>query len=174
MGSDRYLYAVEYESGAERKRVEYLFDNWVDGTVDRPEGLVRVAEGAAHDELYKQLINKVPAERVSAYELESADTSVEPMTVRVSQTIAAPVEAIESFIQYMFSKKKAGLQSAKHNEYEVYTKKGRATVSYTLTEAEGNVTVEISIIGHDPAPTFLRDFFETELTNYAESQSQQP
>lgn len=106
MGSDRYLYAVEYESGAERKRVEYLFDNWVDGTVDRPEGLVRVAEGAAHDELYKQLINKVPAERVSAYELESADTSVEPMTVRVSQTIAAPVEAIESFIQYMFSKKR--------------------------------------------------------------------
>ena len=171
MGSDRYLYAVEYESDAERKRVEYLFNNWADGTVDQPDGLVRVTEGAAHEELYEQLLNKVPAERVSAYELKPADTDVEPKTVRVSQTVAAPVEAVESFVQYMFSKKKAGLQSAKHNEYEVYTKKGRATVSYTLTESGSDVTVEISVVGHDPAPTFLGDFFETELTNYAESQS---
>ena len=171
MGSDRYLYAVEYESDAERKRVEYLFNNWADGTVDRPEGLVRVAEGIAHDELYEQLLTKVPAERVSAYELEPADTDVEPETVRVSQTVAAPVEAVESFVQYMFSKKKAGLQSAKHNEYEVYTKKGRATVSYTLTDSGSDVSVEISVVGHDPASTFLGDFFETELTNYAESQS---
>lgn len=174
MTSKRYLYTVEYENDAERKRVEYLFNNWSDGTVERPDGLVRVAKDTPHKELYERLISKVPADRVSAYQLEPAETDVDPETVRVSQAIAAPTEAVESFVEYMLSKKKAGLQSAKHNEYEVYTKKGRATVSYTINETGDGVTVQITVVGHDPAPSFLAEFFTTELTNYADSQSNQP
>jgi len=55
----------------------------------------------------------------------------------------------------------------------MYTKKGRAEVSYTLRET-GNksVTVRIRVTGVPPAPSFLADFFETELSDYAASQSE--
>jgi len=65
------------------------------------------------------------------------------------------------------------LQSASRNEYEMYTKKGRADVSYTLRESDsGTVTVGVRVTGVPPAPSFLADFFETELSEYAASQSE--
>jgi len=62
------------------------------------------------------------------------------------------------------------IQSAARNEYEVYTKKGRAEVSYTLNEADNQIIVRININGYPPAPSFLAEFFKTELTDYATSQ----
>ncbi|MFB6184294.1 MAG: hypothetical protein ABEI96_07040 [Haloarculaceae archaeon] len=164
-----YLYVVEYDSDAERKRVEYLFNNWSDGDVDAPKGLVRVASNVDHDALYRQLVSKVPDEQVSAYRLEPVETDVETDTRVVEQHVDAPREAVEGFVEYIFSKKKAVLQSPERNEYEVYTKKGRAEVSYDLA-ADGETTVTVRIEGTPPAPGFLADFFETELADYAASQ----
>lgn len=174
MTADSYIYEIEYEDDAERKRIEYLFNNWSNGTVDRPDGLVRIARDVDHEELYEQLISKVPEERVSVHRLEQANTDIEPETVRIDQTIPAPTEAVESFVEYMLSKKKAVLQSAAHNEYEVYTKKGRGEVSYTITETEDGVTVQLTVTGYGPAAAFLAEFFETELTSYAQSQTHEP
>ena len=168
---DRYLYVVDYEEDAERKRAEYLFNNWEEGEIDRPSGLIRIAEGIDRDELYEQLVAKVPEEQVDLYRLEPVDTDVEPESVMVEQRIAASIDAVETFVEYILSKKKAVLQSAARNEYEVYTKKGRAEVGYRLNETEGQVVAQININGYPPAPSFLADFFETELTEYATSQA---
>ena len=98
---------------------------------------------------------------------------VESETIKIEQEMTASGDAVEGFLDYMLSKKKAVLQSASRNEYEMYTKKGRAEVSYTLRET-GNrsVTVRIRVTGVPPAPSFLADFFETELSDYAASQSE--
>jgi hypothetical protein len=169
-GDTRYLYVVEYEEDAERKRAEYLFKNWDEGSIERPEGLVRVAEGVAHDELYEQLVAKVPAEQVTVHELEPIETDVEAETVVVEETVDASVDAVETFLEYILSKRKAVLQSATRNEYEVYSKKGRAEVSYEVS-GDGPVTVRIRVSGYPPAPAFIAEFFETELSDYAASQS---
>ena len=168
MTDDTFLFVVRYDDDAERKRAEYLFNN-VDGTVDTPKGLVRIAEGVDHEELYTKLVSKVPEEQVSAYRLEPVETKVEPETETVSETIEATPDAVETFVAYMFSKKKAVLQSAARNEYEVYTKKGRAEVSYRLSDGPPT-TVEIRIEGLADATGFLAEFFETELGDYADSQ----
>lgn len=166
-----YLFVVDYEDDAERKRVEYLFNNWEDGEISKPSGLVRVGRSVSHDELYENLVAKVPEEQVQSYRLEPVDTDVTPETLTVKQSVAAPADAVETFVEYMFSKKKAVLQSPSHNEYEVYTKKGRADVTYQL-DTDGRTTdVTVTITGHAPAPEFLADFFETELEAYANSQS---
>jgi hypothetical protein len=169
-GDARYLYVVEYEEDAERKRAEYLFKNWDEGSIDRPDGLVRIVEGVAHEELYEQLIAKVPAEQVTSYELEPIEADVEVETVVVEETVDASVDAVEAFLEYILSKRKAVLQSASRNEYEVYSKKGRAEVSYDVTDGE-RVAVRIRVDGYPPAPAFIAEFFETELADYAASQS---
>jgi hypothetical protein len=166
----RYLYVVEYDGDAERKRAEYLFNNWEEGTIERPEGLVRIAEGIAHDELHEQLVAKVPAEQVTVHELEPIETDVEAESVVVEESIEASVDAVETFLEYILSKRKAVLQSAARNEYEVYSKKGRAEVSYEVVDGDP-VTVRIRVNGYPPAPAFIAEFFETELADYAASQS---
>jgi len=167
----RHLFVVEYDSDAERKRVEYLFNNWDDGELSAPNGLVRIGDDVDHDALYEQLVAKVPPEQVASYRLQPVETDVEPETVTVEQAVAAGRDAVETFVEYMVSKKKAVLQSPAHNEYEVYTKKGRAEVTYRIEETDGTTTVTVRISGYPPAPAFLRDFFETELSDYAASQA---
>jgi len=167
---DQYLYIVDYEEDAERKRAEYLFNNWEDGSIERPSGLVRIAEGVDRDKLYERLVGKVPEKQVDIYRLQPVDTDVEQKNAIVEQRIDASVDAVETFLDYVLSKKKAVIQSAARNEYEVYTKKGRAEVSYTLNEADNQIIVRININGYPPAPSFLAEFFKTELTDYATSQ----
>lgn len=166
----RYLYIVEYDGDAERKRAEYLFNNWEEGEINRPDGLVRIAEGVAHEELYEQLIAKVPAEQVSVHELRPVETEVEAETVVVEERIDASVDAVETFLEYVLSKRKAVLQSAARNEYEVYSKKGRAEITYEIIDGD-RVLVRIRVNGYPPAPTFIAEFFRTELADYAASQS---
>ena len=165
-----YLFVVSYADDAERKRVEYLFNNWDEGDVEKPDGLVRVASDVDHDDLYERIVSKVPSEQVDSFELQPVEADVDRKRRTIEQSITAPVDAVESFVDYIFSKKKAVLQSGARNEYEVYTKKGRADVTYDLTEDDGTVTVTVTVSGYPPAPGFLADFFETELADYAESQ----
>jgi hypothetical protein len=166
---DRFLFVVEYDSDAERKRVEYLFDN-LDGDVSTLDGLTRITDGVDQKDVYERLVSKVPEEQVSAYRLDPLDVDAEPERATVEETVNASPDAVEAFVEYMFSKKKAVLQSAGRNEYEVYTKKGRADVAYELTDVDSGTAVRIRVDGYPPAPGFLADFFETELTDYAESQ----
>lgn len=168
----RYLYVVDYGEDAERKRAEYLFKNWDGGDIERPDGLVRIAEGVDHDELYQQLIAKVPADQIETYELTPAETDVSTETVVIEESVAASADAVETFLEYVLSKRKAVLQSAARNEYEVYTKKGRAEVAYEIGD-DDPITVRLRIEGYPPAPAFLADFFETELADYAASQSRE-
>jgi hypothetical protein len=165
-----YLFVVSYEDDAERKRVEYLFNNWDDGEMTKPAGLVRVGTDVDHDALYERLVSKVPADQVESFQLQSVDPDVAKERHSVEESVDADADAVESFVEYMLSKKKAVLQSAARNEYEVYTKKGRATVTYRLDETGETTAVTVTVEGYPPAPSFLADFFETELADYAGSQ----
>lgn len=169
MTDDEFLFVVDYGSDAERKRAEYLFDN-ADGDVASLDGLSRIVSAVDHEDLYERLVSKVPEEQVSAYRLEPVDVTTEPERETVTATVSAPPETVEPFVEYMLSKKKAVLQSSARNEYEVYTKKGRAEISYELDDSGGETTVRVRIEGYPPAPGFLAEYFETELNDYAESQ----
>lgn len=165
-----FLFVVSYEDDAERKRAEYLFNNWDEGEIDAPDGFVRIASDIDHDELYEKLVGKIPPEQVDSYRLEPAEADISSDRHIVEQSINAHADAVDSFVEYILSKKKAVLQSAARNEYEVYTKKGRADVSYQLSGTDEETTVTIQVEGYPPAPEFLADFFETELSDYANSQ----
>lgn len=170
MSDDEYLFVVDYQEETERKRVEYLFNNWDEGDIARPEGVTRVAAGVDHRELYRQLLNKVPEDQVDAYRLSSVDADVSPETVTIERTVTAPRAPVESFLEYVLSKRKAVLQSDARNEYKLYSKKGRAEVRYTLDSDGTGTSVRLRITGYQPAPSFLGDFFAEELDEFSASQ----
>jgi hypothetical protein len=167
---ESFLYLVEYDDDAERKRVEYLFDS-VEGSAERPDGVIRLVSDVDQRALHEELLTKVPAEQVTAYRLEPVETDVTPDTVVVERTVNADREPVESFLEYVLSKRKAVLQSASNNEYEIYSKKGRADVSYRLADTNEGTSVTVRIEGYPPAPSFLEEFFRSELADYAESQT---
>jgi hypothetical protein len=165
-----FLFVVDYDDDAERKRVEYLFNNWEGGSIGKPEGLVRLTTDVDYDELYEELVSKVPSDRVESYRLEEMERGVDPETAVVETQVNADLDAVEPFVEYIFSKKKAVLQSPSQNEYEVYTKKGRADVTYQLSEVDAGTAVTIRISGYSQAPAFLAEFFESELEDYSRTQ----
>lgn len=169
-GDEQYLFVISYKDDAERKRAEYLFNNWEDGDIAAPDGFVRIGSDIDHEKLYEKLVGKVPPDQVESFRLEPVEADVTRDRHTVEETIDAPVDTVESFLEYILSKKKAVLQSAARNEYEMYSKKGRAEVSYQLSRTDGRTRVRMDVEGYQPAPEFLADFFETELADYARSQ----
>lgn len=162
-----YLFVVHYGNDAQRKRAEYLFDNWNDGTIQNPDGLVRLAENTDGEALHEELLVKFRAEQIDAYALSEQPAPESPETRTIERTLGADRETVESFVQYLLSRKK-GTQNGE-NEYEVYTRHGRADVTVSLTEAEDEMTVEIRLRGHPPALEPLSSYLHEELDAFEAS-----
>lgn len=192
---DSHLFVVDYEDDAERKRAEYLFNTWENGEITNPDGLVRIAEDVDANSLHRELLVKFRSSQIEAYGLTERDDPETPEARTIERSIDAPADAIESFLQYLISKKKGTERGDR--EYEVYTNKGRADVSYEVTPSENgedsedstesedaedtdgsedsqkseesDTEVSVRISGHPPVLDYLTDYVETELGEFAAS-----
>jgi hypothetical protein len=160
---DAYLVVVDYEADTERKRAEYLLDNWEAGSVESVRGLTRVVSGTDVHELYDALVAKVPEDQIETYELSpvnsEASTSDEQLDIRTE----TDPERVEWAVESALNKRKAVEDPERDDTYAVYTKKGRATVRYDIAPRDDGSALEIRIEGYGEATEFLRDFFEEEL-----------
>lgn len=168
-GSDHddrsYLVSVAYESDAERKRAEYLLDNWDDGSIESLRGLTRQAHDVEIDDLYGQLVAKVPEDHVHVFELAPVETHADTVEETLEYTVDVDPDRVEWAMESLMNKRKAIAEDATNNEYALYTKKGRAKVAYTVDPTPaGDVRLRIRIQGYGEAATFLKEFFEEELS----------
>lgn len=169
MSDDReYLVVVDYEDERERKRAEYLLDNWDEGSVDTLDGMARTVKGVDIDELYDQLAAKVPEEELSTYELTRVDTEATRVQETIDETFDdIDAERVEWAMESIMKKRKAvdqGTTSDDDSLWAVYTKKGRAEIQYDIRE-QGSSAVELHVVidGFGEAPAFLRDFIQEEI-----------
>lgn len=158
-----HLVIVDYADDAERKRAEYLLDNWDGGTVRSVDGLARLLDDVEVDDLYEELVAKVPKEHIRVYELDAVEGDVSPTKTEIDARLETDIDRVEWAIESLLNKRKAVTEDAEHNVYGVYTKKGRATVEYELDAQDDEVLLHIRISGYGEAPEFLREFFEDEL-----------
>ncbi|QCD67300.1 hypothetical protein E5139_16295 (plasmid) [Halomicrobium mukohataei] len=163
-----YLVVVDYEDERERKRAEYLLDNWEDGTIESLDGMSRVVRDVDIDELYDQLAAKVPEEELSAYELNRVDTEATQVQATIDETFDdVEAERVEWAMESIMKKRKAvdqGSTTDGESLWAVYTKKGRAEIQYDIREREQNtVRLHVVIDGFGEAPEFLREFIEEEI-----------
>ena len=169
MSDDReYLVVVDYDDERERKRAEYLLDNWDEGTVDTLDGMARTVKGVDIDELYDQLAAKVPEEELSTYELTRVDTEATRVQETIDETFDdIDAERVEWAMESIMKKRKAvdqGTTSGGDSLWAVYTKKGRAEIQYDIRE-QGSSAVELHVVvdGFGEAPAFLREFIQEEI-----------
>jgi len=169
MSDDRvYLVVVDYDDERERKRAEYLLDNWDEGSVDTLDGMARTVKGVDIDELYDQLAAKVPEEELSTYELNRVDTEATRVQETIDETFDdINAERVEWAMESVMKKRKAvdqGTTSDGDSLWAVYTKKGRAEIRYDIRE-QGTSAVELHVVidGFGEAPAFLRDFIQEEI-----------
>ena len=160
----QYLVVVEYKDDAERKRAEYLLDNWDEGSITSLQGLSRRVEGVDVDDIYEKLVAKVPEENIDIHELTPAETEAERRTERLDCRFETDRDRVEWAMEAIIQKRKRITEDAANNVYGIYTKKGRATVSYSITEdpdGTSHLTGEIS--GYGDAPAFLHQYILKEL-----------
>ncbi|MFB6168498.1 MAG: hypothetical protein ABEJ43_06590 [Haloferacaceae archaeon] len=165
--ADGFLFVISYEDDAERKRAEYLFNNWEDGNLYKPEGIVRVAEDVDHEELYEGLLVKFRPEQIDAYSLSSLDAPRTPEQRSIERSIAADPDTVRSMLQYLISRKK-GTETG-DGAYEVYTNKGRADVEVSLSTEDDETSVFVQVQGHPPVIDQLTTYLEEELDEFEAS-----
>jgi hypothetical protein len=168
-GGDRddqaYLISVAYESDAERKRAEYLLNNWDEGSVEPLRGLTRRVHDIDIQDLYDKLVAKVPEDHVRVFELSSVDARAKTVEETIEYTVDVDSERVEWAMESLLNKRKAVAEDVANNEYALRTKKGRAKVAYNVEETpEDDVHLRIRIEGYGDAANFLREFFEEELS----------
>lgn len=163
-----YLVVVDYEDERERKRAEYLLDNWDDGSVETVRGMSRIVRGVDIDDLYDELAAKVPEEELSTYKLSRVDTEATRVQETIDETFeGVDRERVEWAMESIMKKRKAvdqGSTSDGASLWAAYTKKGRAEIKYEIRQQEqSTVTLHITIDGFGDAPAFLREFIEEEI-----------
>lgn len=162
-----YLVVVDYDDEAERKRAEYLLDNWDDGETRRVKGLTRKAVGVDVEELYDQLAAKVPPGNVSAFELHPVDAEATAEQATIHRTFRETnPERLEWAMETIMNKRKAVQQGSTDDGREiwaVYTKKGRAEISYEIKRAGAEMELHVVVDGFGEAPSFLKEYITDEL-----------
>ena len=166
-GADGSLFVVSYETDAERKRAEYLFNTWENGDLYKPEGIVRIAEDNDHEELYEDLLVKFRPEQIDAYALSSLDAPQTPEQHSIERSIAADPNTVRSMLQYLISRKK-GTETG-DGAYEVYTNKGRADVEMSFSTEDTETTVFVQVQGYPPVIDQLTTYLEEELDEFEAS-----
>jgi hypothetical protein len=161
-----YLFVVNYETDTERKRAEYLLDNQKEGDIQPLEGMSRLASGIDVDELYDELAAKVPEEQISTYEVDRIDTEA----TREQESIHEEFENVDpdrvTWAMDSILKKRKAVKQGPRNGTEiwgVYTKKGRAEISYQVRSNNESVELDVTIEGFGDAPGFLEEFIQDEL-----------
>lgn len=158
-----YLVVVDYEEDTERKRAEYLLDNWEEGTVSSVRGLTRLVSDTDIHDLYEALVSKVPEERISTYELSAVEETAPTTDANLQYRLQADPERADWAMESVLNKRKAVDDPKGERTYAIYTKKGRAEVSYDITERGDEILLDIEIEGYGEATEFLREYFQEEL-----------
>lgn len=161
-----YLFVVDYETDAERKRAEYLLDNFENGHIQPIEGMSRLASGVDVEELYDGLAAKVPEEQLTTYEINRISTEASREQERIREIFSGiDPERVRWAIESVLKKRKAVKQGSRDGMeiWSVYTKKGRAEISYQVRDESNGVELHVTIDGFGSAPEFLKEFIQDEL-----------
>jgi len=162
-----YLLIVDYESDAERKRIDYAIERWGDrAEISKPKGTAMVFKGTDIDEFLEDLYSRIEGDRrkVEVYRMEEYHPEIEEKTRRLRYESKEEIEVLEKFLSYLMSKINAGYDYKTGNtkKYFVTTKKGQASIEITL-KGNGTTDVLISILGYGEIVEVLAEKISAEM-----------
>jgi hypothetical protein len=168
-----FLLILDYESDAERKRIDYAIERWQKKlNINKPKGTIILVDGKQSriDEFVEDLCSRLDGseKKVTIHTIEKYEPEIEKNTKKISYTTKEQKEYLEKFVRYLMAKINAGFEFSNDigTVYNVYTKKGQATLTISLQSGEKGTDITITIDGYGDVVDFITDKIHNEMTTY--------
>jgi len=168
-----YLLIVEYETDAERKRIDYTIEKWQkDLKIKKPKGTIIVAEGN------KEIVNKFMEDlcarlersekKIEAYKIEIYNPKIEKNVKRLIYETKEDKKYVKKFMDYLMTKLSASYQykSQIGKVYKAYTKKGQANMEVSIKNKNDTTNITITLEGYGDVVDFLANKIDVEMQTF--------
>lgn len=166
LGMD-YLIMVDYQSDAERKRIDYAIERWKgEGSINKPKGMVIHFSGddvdSFLDDIYSRLSGGKEPVHVFAGDMYSPSIAEQSKHLEYSTEMDARI--VEKFLNYILNKLGASFEGRRDEikEYTAYTKKGQVGIDIQFVPAE-KTGVRIFLRGYGDVVDFVAGRIDSEL-----------
>jgi len=162
-----YLIVVDYQSDAERKRIDYAIERWKDRVmIEKPRGTVIHFSGAEVDEFLDDLYSRlsVGKDSVHVFAGDAYSPNVSEQVEELKYSTSMDTLSVEKFLNYIMTKIGASYEGTKNGikGYTAYTKKGQVGIDIML-KAEGKSDIVIVARGYGEVVSFITGRIDKEL-----------
>ncbi len=168
-----FLLVLDYETDAERKRIDYAIERWKDKLkIKKPKGTILVIDGKQEriDEFVEDLCARLESseEKVKIHRLSKYAPEIEKNVKTIAYQTTEQREFLEKFIDYLMAKLNASYEygSKIGKIYKVYTKKGQAKLEITLQDRDKGTDITIAIDGYGEVVDFISDKIDNEMNTF--------
>ena len=163
---------IDYQSDAERKRIDYAIERWKDKCdVRKPKGMVLHFGGGNIDDFLDDLYSRLSLgkESVHVFSGESYSPSITEQIEHLSYTTSMDLIVVSKFLNYIVNKIGASYdgETSGVKKYTAYTKKGQVGIDISLKNQD-KTNIDIVIRGYGDAVLFISNRIEKELKVFLE------
>ena len=167
-----YLIMVDYQSDAERKRIDYAIERWKDrGVLHKPKGTVIYYSGDEIDEFLDDIYSRLGNGRESVH-VFAGDPYSPPITEQtrhLEYSTKMEIQIVGKFLKYIMNKLGASYEGTQGDIqcYTAYTKKGQVGIDISMT-SEGKTELLIVLRGYGEVVSFIAERIDKELKVFLE------
>jgi len=168
-----YLLILDYETDAERKRIDYAIERWQDKLfVKKPKGAIIMVDGKKEkvEEFIEDLCARLEKseKKLGVYEIKEFKPKIEKGIKSLEYETKENVEFVKKFLDYLMTKLNASYEygSKIGKVYKVYTKKGQAILEIVVQNKENGCNIKINIEGYGSVVDFISDKINNEIKTF--------
>ncbi|UUX93739.1 hypothetical protein [Methanoplanus endosymbiosus] len=166
-----YLLIVDYNSDAERKRIDATIDRWKKRKkIHKEKGvIIRLGDENIEDFL-KDLYARMDDGRknVRIFSAERCNTDIDEISERYQYETNIETEVVRRFIRYILSKFNSGYEGINNGveSFTAYTRKGQAKVDIIYFTHPENTKISLSVSGYGSVVSLVAKRIDEELKSY--------
>lgn len=167
-----YLIMVDYQSDAERKRIDYAIERWKDrGVLRKPKGTIIHYSGDEIDEFLDDIYSRLGTgkEAVHVFAGDPYSPAVTEQTRHLEYSTKMESAILGKFLNYIMNKLGASFEGNQGDIrcYTAYTKKGQVGIDVSMTSGD---TTELLIVlrGYGEVVSFIAERIDKELKVFLE------
>jgi len=168
-----YMLVLDYESDAERKRIDYAIERWQNKLkISKPKGTIIIIDGGQDkiDEFVEDLCSRLESseKKVRIHKISDYEPEIEKNVKKIEYKTKEKRDFIEKFMDYLMAKISASFEynSKIGKVYKLYTKKGQANLEIVLRDVSEGTAIIIEIDGYGEVVDFIKNKIDNEMGTF--------
>lgn len=165
----QHLLILEYQTDAERKRIDYTIEKWSGKdniSVAKPKGVVVLFDGEGLEDFVEDVYSRIDtgSNPPRIFTLEENTPRITTKVRNLDYSSVKSADVLENFLNYLLAKQSAAFDYSEGDQkvYSVRTRKGQVRIA-VLLEKQKNVRCQISIEGYGEVVDFVAGRIDDEL-----------